>query len=135
MHGSSHWWSMARATTGNAGIPQKPFPEASVRRAPQELTVYLLLQDGKAALRQREDRGLLAGLWEFPHVPGELEEANAAGRRSSASLLSQRPPGLLQEFPEGRGYCQRLQSGPVNPGGARQRSENGLRSPAAGDIP
>ena len=58
---------------------QLPVRRKKTARRVEELTVYLLLQDGKAALRQREDRGLLAGLWEFPHVPGELEEANAAG--------------------------------------------------------
>ena len=31
-----------------------------------------------AALRQRPDTGLLAGLWEYPHVPGALAEAEAA---------------------------------------------------------
>ena len=33
---------------------------------------------GRIALRKRAETGLLAGLWEFPHVPGELEEAIAA---------------------------------------------------------
>ena len=31
-----------------------------------------------AALRQRPETGLLAGLWEYPHVPGALAEAEAA---------------------------------------------------------
>ena len=35
--------------------------------------------DLKIALRQREKRGLLAGLWEFPHAPGALAEEDAAG--------------------------------------------------------
>ena len=34
--------------------------------------------DGAAALRQRPQKGLLAGLWEFPHVPGTLDEQAAA---------------------------------------------------------
>ena len=29
------------------------------------------------ALRRREEKGLLAGLWEFPHVTGSLNEENA----------------------------------------------------------
>ena len=41
------------------------------------MTVYLLLQDGKAALRKRSSEGLLAGLWEFPNTPGRLEDAAA----------------------------------------------------------
>ena len=47
-------------------------------RRTEELTVYLLLRDGKIALRRRPDQGLLAGLWEFPHVSGVLEEEEAA---------------------------------------------------------
>ena len=35
-------------------------------------------EDGTAALRQRPDTGLLAGLWEYPHVPGRLTEEQAA---------------------------------------------------------
>ena len=29
------------------------------------------------SLRKRESTGLLAGLWEFPHVPGKLETGDA----------------------------------------------------------
>ena len=66
---------------------QLPVRRKKTARRVEELTVYLLLQDGKAALRQREDRGLLAGLWEYPNelspwpcpVEGKLEFA-AAGK-------------------------------------------------------
>ncbi len=46
-------------------------------RRVEELTVYILLRQGRVALRQREEAGLLAGLWEFPHVPGTLGEGEA----------------------------------------------------------
>ena len=39
--------------------------------------MFLLFCQGRAALRKRGDTGLLAGLWEFPHVPGTLDEASA----------------------------------------------------------
>jgi A/G-specific adenine glycosylase len=59
--------------------------ESLPRKAPKlprqirELTVYLLLRDdGRIALRRRPDTGLLAGLWEFPNVPGTLDEDAAA---------------------------------------------------------
>ena len=48
-------------------------------RRQEEMTVYILLREGRAALRRREDGGLLAGLWEFPHVSGRLEEDQAGG--------------------------------------------------------
>lgn len=44
----------------------------------EHLTVFLLRRGAAAALRQRPDTGLLAGLWEYPHVPGALTEAEAA---------------------------------------------------------
>ena len=37
-----------------------------------------LCRGAAAALRHRPDTGLLAGLWEYPHVPGTLTEAEAA---------------------------------------------------------
>ena len=42
------------------------------------LAVFLLLGPEGTALRQRPDTGLLAGLWEYPHVPGRLTEEQAA---------------------------------------------------------
>lgn len=44
----------------------------------EHLTVFLLRRGAAAALRQRPDTGLLAGLWEYPHVLGTLTEAEAA---------------------------------------------------------
>ena len=41
------------------------------------MTVFILSCDGSFALRKREETGLLAGLWEFPHVPGHLETGEA----------------------------------------------------------
>ena len=55
-----------------------PVREKKKARRIEDLTVYLLLRDGKIALRKRPDTGLLAGLWEFPHTPGALDEAAAA---------------------------------------------------------
>lgn len=46
-------------------------------RSAEERTVFLLVRDGKLALRKRPPRGLLASLWEFPNVLGNLDE-NAA---------------------------------------------------------
>ena len=44
----------------------------------EHLTVFVLLRGGAVALRQRPDSGLLAQLWEYPHVPGTLDEPAAA---------------------------------------------------------
>ena len=55
-----------------------PVKRKKAARRQEEMTVYMLLRDGKVALRRREDKGLLAGLWEFPHCPGTLSEEEAA---------------------------------------------------------
>ena len=61
------------------GVEQElPVRAKKVARRKERMTVYLLLRDGKVALRKRGDEGLLAGLWEFPHVSGELGEEEAA---------------------------------------------------------
>lgn len=55
-----------------------PVRSKKAKRRIEEMTVYLLIKDGQAALRKRPEQGLLAGLWEFPHVPGALSEEEAA---------------------------------------------------------
>ena len=46
-------------------------------RRVEEKTVFLLLRNGRAALRKRPETGLLAGLWEFPNVENTLAETAA----------------------------------------------------------
>ena len=55
-----------------------PVKSGKKERRWEEKTVFLLLREGRLALRRRPDTGLLAGLWEFPNVEGALEEAAAA---------------------------------------------------------
>lgn len=47
------------------------------KRALEEKTVFILERDGLYALRRRPEQGLLAGLWEFPHISGLLEPEQA----------------------------------------------------------
>ena len=47
-------------------------------RRVEQRTVLLLCCGEKYAVRKREGRGLLAGLWEFPSVEGALDEKQAA---------------------------------------------------------
>ena len=55
-----------------------PVKRAKKERRIEEMTVFVLLRRGETALRKRPEEGLLAGLWEFPHVPGALDEEAAA---------------------------------------------------------
>ena len=43
----------------------------------QKRTVFILEHDGRVALVQRPDKGLLAGMWELPNVEGDLDETAA----------------------------------------------------------
>lgn len=54
-----------------------PVKTAKKDRRMEEKTVFLLLRDGKIALRKRGDSGLLARLWEFPNVEGDCTEETA----------------------------------------------------------
>ena len=56
-----------------------PVREKKKEKREIPLTVFAMVrEDGAAALRQRPKTGLLAGLWELPHVEGTLDEAAAA---------------------------------------------------------
>ena len=54
-----------------------PVKEKKKTRKVEEKTVFLLRCGEKTAVRKRKNKGLLAGLWEFPNEPGckETEEA------------------------------------------------------------
>ena len=49
-----------------------PVKKAKALRRIEEKTVFILSCDGAYALRKRPNKGLLAGLWEFPNVSGKL---------------------------------------------------------------
>ena len=68
----------AVCAAGAAGHPADwPVTEEKRPRRVQHRTVFLLERDDRIALVQRPDRGLLAGMWEFPNAEGELDEAAA----------------------------------------------------------
>ena len=56
---------------------QLPVKSSKRSRRTEEKTVFIFRCDGMYALKKREDTGLVAGLWQFPDVPGKLtlEEA------------------------------------------------------------
>lgn len=59
--------------------------EKRERRA-EEQTVFVFDCEGALALRKREASGLLAGLWEFPNVPGHLTAQEALDLAASWGL-------------------------------------------------
>ena len=66
-----------------------PVKAPKKERRVEDRTVFVLLREGRAALRKRPDTGLLAGLWEFPSVEGTLDES-AAGAAVAAWGLTPR---------------------------------------------
>ena len=62
-------------------------------RKVQEMTVFIASCDGKYGLRKRPAEGLLAGLWQFPNVPGKLETEQAL---AAAADLGLKPREILR---------------------------------------
>lgn len=69
---------------------QLPVREKKTARRVEQSTVFLLRQEDAIALRQRPATGLLAGLWEFPNVPGALTERQAAEQLAEWGIIPHR---------------------------------------------
>lgn len=64
-----------------AGTQKKlPLREKKTTRRTEPITVFLLRRGDAVAVRRRGEKGLLAGLWEMPNVPGTLDEPQAAAQ-------------------------------------------------------
>ena len=50
----------------------------------EEKTVFILSCDGLYAVQKRPQTGLLAGLWQFPNVPGHMDAAEAVAYLAQA---------------------------------------------------
>ena len=77
----------------NATMEQLPVKTEKKPRKVEYKTVFLLCCREKTALKKREKKGLLAGLWEFPNVEGTLAEEEAAVylQEKKLSLLKLEP--------------------------------------------
>ena len=70
-----------------------PVKSPKKERREEDLTVFILSCEGKVLLRQRPEKGLLAGLWEFPNLIGHLNEQEALAAVEEMGL---RPRELLR---------------------------------------
>ena len=59
------------AALAQGRVDELPVKAPKRPRRAEERTVWLIFYHDRVALRRRPARGLLAGLWEFPHVPGD----------------------------------------------------------------
>ena len=61
----------------------------------EDRTVFILCCDGRYALEKRPDRGLLAGLWQFPNTEGHLDTQAALAAVEAMGLS---PREILREI-------------------------------------
>ena len=65
---------------------QLPVKSPKRSRREEKLTVFILRAGERYALEKRPDTGLLAGLWQFPNVPGWLEIRQVLGKVEELGL-------------------------------------------------
>lgn len=71
-----------------------PFKSEKKPRRSEEYTVFLLHCGDAWALRKRPQKGLLAGLWEFPNLPGRLGAQEAL---DAVAAWGCRPSSVLRQ--------------------------------------
>ena len=75
-----------------------PAKQAKKERKQEKLTVFLIHDAEKIALRKRAAKGLLAGLYEFPNTPGHLSEEEALQFVREIGF----PPLRIRKLPEAK---------------------------------
>ncbi|MBR5713084.1 MAG: A/G-specific adenine glycosylase [Lachnospiraceae bacterium] len=66
-------------------IPKKP--ERKARPVEKKTILVIADEDGRVLLHRRPPKGLLAGMWEFPNVPGHL--SIAAAKKEATGVLAE----------------------------------------------
>ena len=61
----------------NDTAEQLPVKSPKKEKRQEDRTVFIFSCDGRYALEKRPEKGLLAGLWQFPNVPGKLDTSQA----------------------------------------------------------
>jgi len=63
-----------------------PVKSPKKEKRQEDRTVFILSCDGKYALEKRPNKGLLAGLWQFPNIPGHLNITEAISKMNAMGL-------------------------------------------------
>ncbi len=71
-----------------------PVKSPKKEKRQEDRTVFILHCDGRYALEKRPNKGLLAGLWQFPNVTGHLDTANAL---KTVQALGLQPREIFRE--------------------------------------
>ncbi len=64
----------------NGTAEQLPVRTPKKARRTEKRTVFILTCEGAYAIEKRPEKGLLAGLWQFPNVPGKLTVAQSLAK-------------------------------------------------------
>ena len=75
-------------------VTRYPVKSPPRERRMEQRTVFLLRHEGRYAIRKREGKGLLAGLWQFPNGPGKLDTRAAL---DAVTAMGLHPRELLRE--------------------------------------
>lgn len=63
-----------------------PIKSPKKKKRQEDRTVFIFCCDGRYALEKRPDKGLLAGLWQFPNIDGHPETAEALAMAEAMGL-------------------------------------------------
>lgn len=89
------WRNFCRARL-ETKIEEIPVKTAKKARRIEKKTIFIIKQQSNIVLRKREEKGLLAGMYEFPNTEGELSENEAAAWIKEQRLLPIRIQKLEQ---------------------------------------
>ena len=78
----------------NGTAEQLPVKSPKKEKRQENRTVFIFRCDGQFALEKRPDKGLLAGLWQFPNVTGRLTTEECLAQAQSMGL---HPRELLRQ--------------------------------------
>lgn len=78
----------------NERVDTLPVKEPKRGRKIEEHTVFVLTSNGQYALEKRPDKGLLAGLWQFPNTKGKLSTEDAIAQ---IEQLGVHPKNILKQ--------------------------------------
>lgn len=80
-------------------IDEIPVKAEKKPRRKEELTIFLLFDHDRLAIRKREPEGLLASLWEFPHLPGKVTPLEAKAQLKNWGICAK---GELKKLNEAK---------------------------------
>ena len=78
----------------NGTAPALPVKSPKKEKRQEERTVFIFSCDGKYALQKRPNKGLLAGLWQFPNIS---DQPDTAGCLEAAEEMGLAPKELRRE--------------------------------------